>query len=103
LKLKCTHTGKSKKHSHPTAADVYFHPAATHPTAETKTKTKTEAEAKPFNKYFTPPQIPNITTTLLIPLTLMPTTCLLLMQTFTYNQHPLVLLLELSALHINIE
>jgi hypothetical protein len=71
LKFKCACSGKLKKHSHPAATNVHFHPIATCPMAKTKTKTKTEAEAKQFDKYFAPPQVPSVTMMLLISLVLM--------------------------------
>jgi hypothetical protein len=61
------------------------------------------AKAKQFDKYFAPPQVPDITTALLVSLMSMLTTHLLLTHTFLYNQHPLILLLEFSALHVDAE
>jgi hypothetical protein len=61
------------------------------------------AEAKQFDKYFAPPQVPDVTTALLVSLTSTPTTRLLLAHTFVYDRHPLVPLLELSALHVDAE
>ena len=104
LKLKRARSGKSKKCSRPAAAaDVHFHPAATRPAAETKTKTQTKAEAKQFDKYFAPPQVPDVTTTLLVPLAPTPTARLPLAHTFAYDRPLLVPLLELSALHVDSE
>jgi hypothetical protein len=79
---------------------MHFHPAATHLTAETKTKT--EAEAKQFNKYFTPPKVLNVTTTLLIPLVPTLTVRHPLVQTFAYDWHAMhvwVLLEQLDTAH----
>jgi hypothetical protein len=97
LKLKRARR-KSKKRSRPACAGnkVHFHPAATRPTVAAA---ETEAE---FGKYFVP-QVPDVSTTLLIPLAPTPTTRVPLAHTFAYDRHPLVPFLELSALHIDTE
>jgi hypothetical protein len=103
LKLKRTRSGKSKKRSraHPAAA-VQFHPAATATSVATET---TEDKAGEFDKYFSPAQVPSVITTLLVPLAPTPTSRVPLSSHgfFTYDRHPLVPFLELSALHIDSE
>ena len=99
LKLKSTRR-KSKKRSRLSCASdkVQFHPAATRPTvAAAAAAEETEAE---FDKYFVR-QVPDVSTTLLIPLAPTPTTRVPLSHTFAYDRHPLVPFLELSALHVD--
>ena len=92
---------KSKKRSRRGCASdkVQFHPAATRPTATAAAAVETEAE---FDKYFVP-QVPDVSTTLLIPLAPTPTTRVPLSHTFAYDRHPLVPFLELSALRVDTE
>jgi hypothetical protein len=102
LALKLRHARrKSKKRSRPACASdkVHFHPAATRPTVAPVTAAGTEAE---FDNYFAP-QVPDVSTTLLIPLAPTPTTRVPLAHTFAYDRHPLVPFLELSALHVDTE
>ncbi|KAI9511347.1 hypothetical protein F5148DRAFT_975291 [Russula earlei] len=93
LKLKRART-KSKKRTYPTCASnkVDFHPAVG----------AVEAEAE-FDEYFTLAQVPDVSTTLLVPLAPTPTARIPLAHTFAYDRHPLVPFLELSALHIDTE
>jgi hypothetical protein len=101
LALKRKHTRrKSEKRSRGCANDkVQFHPAATRPTVAATTTEETGAE---LDKYFVP-QVPEVSTTLLIPLAPTPTTRVPLSHTFAYDRHPLVPFLELSALHVDTE
>ena len=104
LAFKLKHTRrKSKKRSRRACASdkVQFHPAATRRTVAAPTVTAVEAEAE-FDKYFVP-QVPDVSTTLLIPLAPTPTTRVPLAHTFAYDRHPLIPFLELSALHIDTE
>ena len=104
LAFKLKHTRrKSKKRSRRACASdkVQFHPAATRRTVAAPTVTAVEAEAE-FDKYFVP-QVPDVSTTLLIPLAPTPTTRVPLAHTFVYDRHPLVPFLELSALRIDTE
>ena len=97
LALKLKHSRrKSKKRSRRGCASdkVQFHPAATTAAAE-----ETGIE---FDKYFVP-QVPDVSTTLLIPLAPTPTTRVPLSHTFAYDRHPLVPFLELSALRVDTE
>jgi len=95
LKLKHTRRKSKKRSCRACASDkVQFHPAATRPTvAEIETE---------FDKYFVP-QVPDVSTTLLIPLAPTPTTRVPLSHTFAYDRHPLVPFLELSALRVDTE
>ncbi|KAI0303512.1 hypothetical protein B0F90DRAFT_1916890 [Multifurca ochricompacta] len=79
-----------------TRTKVDFHPAAT--TCATETATQAE-----FDKYFASRQVPDVSTTLLIPLAPTPTTRVPLTHAFAYDRHPLIPFLELSALHIDTE
>jgi hypothetical protein len=100
LALKFKHTRrKSKKRScRGCASDkVQFHPAATRPAVAAAEETEAE-----FDKYFVP-QVPDVSTTLLIPLAPTPTTRVPLSHTFAYDRHPLVPFLELSALRVDTE
>ncbi len=102
LALKLKHARrKSKKHSRRVCASdkVQFHPSATHPPATATAAEETESE---FVKYFVP-QVPDVSTTLLIPLAPTPTTRVPLSHTFAYDRHPLVPFLELSALRVDTE
>ena len=92
---------KSKKRSRRACAgdNVRFHPAATRPTVAVPTAAETKAD---FDKYFEP-QVPDVSTTLLIPLAPTPTTRVPLAHTFAYDRHPLVPFLELSALRVDTE
>jgi hypothetical protein len=92
---------KSKKRSRRACAgdNVHFHPAATRPTVVAPTAAETKAD---FDKYFEP-QVPDVSTTLLIPLAPTPTTRVPLAHTFAYDRHPLVPFLELSALRVDTE
>ena len=104
LALKLKHARrKSKKRSRPACASdkVHFHPAATRPTVATPAAAAADADAE-FGKYFVP-QVPDVSTTLLIPLAPTPTTRVPLAHTFAYDRHPLVPFLELSALHVDTE
>ncbi|KAI0279849.1 hypothetical protein BGY98DRAFT_966901, partial [Russula aff. rugulosa BPL654] len=97
LKLKHTRRKSKKRSRRGCASDkVQFHPAATRPTVAAE---ETEAE---FDKYFVP-QVPDVSTTLLIPLAPTPTTRVPLSHTFAYDRHPLVPFLELSALRVDTE
>ena len=103
-KLKRARNGKSKRRSRPVCPSdnkLRFHPAASRPTASAP-ETEAHAHAE-FDKYFTPPQVPDVSTTLLIPLAPTPTSRVPLAHTFAYDQHPLVPFLEISALHVNAE
>jgi hypothetical protein len=104
LKLKHTRRKSKKRSCRGCASDkVQFHPAATGTTvaaiATTGAAGETEAE---FNKYFVP-QVPDVSTTLLIPLAPTPTSRVPLSHTFAYDRHPLVPFLELSALRVDTE
>lgn len=104
LRLKHTRRKSKKRSCRGCASDkVQFHPAATGPTvpaiATTAAAGETEAE---FDKYFVP-QVPDVSTTLLIPLAPTPTTRVPLSHTFAYDRHPLVPFLELSALRVDTE
>jgi len=68
-------------------------------TATAAAAEETKAE---FDKYFVP-QVPDVSTTLLIPLAPTPTTRVPLSHTFAYDRHPLVPFLELSALRVDTE
>lgn len=98
LKLKHARRKSKKRSCRGCASDkVQFHPAATHPTVAAAEETETE-----FDKYFVP-QIPDVSTTLLVPLAPTPTTRVPLSHTFAYDRHPLVPFLELSALRVDTE
>jgi len=99
LKLKQTRT-KSKKRTRPACAStkVEFHPAATRPTVAAAAESEAE-----IDKYFAPAQVPDVSTTLLVPLAPTPTTRVPLAHTFAYDRHPLVPFLELSALRVDTE
>jgi hypothetical protein len=104
LKLKHTRRNSKKRSSRGCASDkVQFHPAATGPAVAaiptTAATGETEAE---FDKFFVP-QVPEVSTTLLIPLAPTPTTRVPLSHTFAYDRHPLVPFLELSALRVDTE
>ena len=104
-KLKRARNGKSKRRSRPVVCPgddkLHFHPAASRPTAlAPETEAQTQAA---FDEYFTPPQVPDVSTTLLIPLAPTPTSRVPLAHTFAYDQHPLVPFLEISALHVDAE
>ena len=105
-KLRRARNGKSKRRSRPVCpADtkLHFHPAASRPTASApETEGQAQAQAE-FDKYFAPPQIPDVSTTLLIPLAPTPTSRVPLAYTFAYDQHPLIPFLEISALHVDSE
>jgi hypothetical protein len=98
LKLKHARR-KSKRRSRPACASdkVHFHPAATRSTVAPAPESESEAE---FDKYFAA-NVPDVSTTLLIPLAPTPTTRVPLAHTFAYDRHPLVPFLELSALRID--
>ena len=97
LKLKYTRRKSKKRSSCGCASDkVQFHPAATRPTVAVE---ETVAE---LDKYFVP-QVPDVSTTLLIPLAPTPTTRVPLSHTFAYDRHPLVPFLEFSALRVDTE
>jgi len=99
LKLKRNRT-RSKKRAHPDCASTKldFHPAATRPTVEAAAESEAE-----IDKYFAPAQVPDVSTTLLVPLAPTPTTRVPLAHTFAYDRHPLVPFLELSALRVDTE
>lgn len=105
LKLKHIRRKSKKRSRRGCASDkVQLHPAATRPTVAAIATTpaaaeETEAE---FDKYFVP-QVPEVSTTLLIPLAPTPTTRVPLSHTFAYDRHPLVPFLELSALRVDTE
>ena len=100
LKLKHARRKSNKRSRRGCARDkVHFHPAATRPTVATTAATEPKAE---FDKYFAA-QVPDVSTTLLIPLAPTPTTRVPLAHTFAYDRHPLVPFLELSALHVDTE
>jgi hypothetical protein len=108
LKLKAARR-RPKRRSRPACAStkVHFHPAAaSFPTSVTTATTGSVAEARTaaeFDKYFAPPQLPDVSTTLLVPLAPTPTARLPLARTFAYDRHPLVPFLELSALRVDTE
>jgi hypothetical protein len=77
--------------------NVEFHPAATR-RGEDKSAASTE-----FDKYFLPTPVPDVSTTLLVPLAPTPTARVPLSHTLSYDRHPLLPLMELSALHIDAE
>ncbi len=95
-----TEKKKSKNRSRPESlvrpGKVEFHPAATRRVDE-------PAAATEFDKYFVPPRVPDVSTTLLIPLAPTPTARVPLSHTLTYDRHPLIPLMELSALHVDAE
>jgi len=104
-KLKRARNGKSKRRSRPVCPGddkLHFHPAASRPTASSAPETEARTQAA-FDQYFTPPQVPDVSTTLLIPLAPTPTSRVPLAHTFAYDQHPLVPFLEISALHVDAE
>jgi len=91
---------KPKKRSHRAESlarpnDVEFHPAATR-RGEDKSAASTE-----FDKYFVPTPVPDVSTTLLVPLAPTPTARVPL--SLSYDRHPLLPLMELSALHVDAE
>ncbi|KAI0293409.1 hypothetical protein BC826DRAFT_1015357 [Russula brevipes] len=109
LKLKAARR-RPKRRSRPAAcasSKVHFHPAAaSSPTSVTTVMSASATEAKApaeFDKYFAPPQFPDVSTTLLVPLAPTPTARLPLARTFAYDRHPLVPFLELSALRVDTE
>ncbi|KAF8274262.1 hypothetical protein EI94DRAFT_1523968, partial [Lactarius quietus] len=75
---------------------VEFHPAATR-RAEDESATASE-----LDKYF-PTPVPDVSTTLLVPLAPTPTARIPLSHTLSYDRHPLLPLMELSALHVDTE
>ena len=77
--------------------NVDFHPAATR-RGEDKYAASTE-----FDKYFVPTPVPDVSTTLLVPLAPTPTARVPLSHTLSYDRHPLLPLMELSALHVDAE
>lgn len=79
------------------ADKVEFHPAAT-PRGEDKSTATTE-----FDKYFVPAPVPDVSTTLLVPLAPTPTARVPLSHTLSIDRHPLLPLMELSALHVDAE
>ena len=100
LKLKHNRRKSKKRSCRDCASDkVQFHPAATRPTSAAAAAEETEAE---FDKYFVS-QVPDVSTTLLIPLAPTPTSRVPLSHTFAYDRHPLVPFLELSALRVDTE
>jgi hypothetical protein len=103
LKLKHTRRKSKKRSCRSCASDkVQFHPAATRHTVEAIASTPEETPEAEFDKYFVP-QVPDVSTTLLIPLAPTPTTRVPLPHTFAYDRHPLVPFLELSALRVDTE
>ncbi|KAH9051489.1 hypothetical protein EDB87DRAFT_1664661 [Lactarius vividus] len=92
---------KSKKRSRPESlvrpSKVEFHPAAAR-RGDDESVATTE-----FDKYFVPPRVPDVSTTLLIPLAPTPTARVPLSHTLAYDRHPLIPLMELSALHVDSE
>jgi hypothetical protein len=105
LKLKHTRRKSKKRSCRSCATDkVQFHAAATCPTVAAIETTPAAAAAEEteaeFDKYFVP-QVPDVSTTLLIPLAPTPTTRVPLSHTFAYDRHPLVPFLELSALRVD--
>ena len=93
---------KSKKRSRPESLvrpnKVEFHPAAATRRSDDKSAAATE-----FDKYFVPPRVPDVSTTLLIPLAPTPTARVPLSHTLSYDRHPLIPIMELSALHVDTE
>lgn len=75
---------------------VEFHPAAATRRGDDESAATTE-----FDKYFVPPRVPDVSTTLLIPLVPTPTARMPL--SLSYDRHPLIPLMELSALHVDTE
>lgn len=100
---------KSKKRSRRACASskVHFHPAvatATRPTVAPAPEPSANAGVETeFDKYFAPAQVPEVSTTLLVPLAPTPTSRVPLAHTFAYDRHPLIPFLEISALHIDTE
>ncbi|KAI9456698.1 hypothetical protein BJY52DRAFT_1275523 [Lactarius psammicola] len=92
---------KPKKRSRPESlirpTKVELHPAAT------RRGDDESAAATEFDKYFVPPRVPDVSTTLLIPLAPTPTARVPLSHTLAYDRHPLIPLMELSALHVDTE
>jgi hypothetical protein len=87
-----------ERHRHACTSKVEFHPAAT-----TRTTAKPVVQATEFDKYFSPAQVPDVSTTFLVPLAPTPTTRMPLAHMFTYDCHPLIPFVELSQLHIDAE
>ncbi|KAI0003372.1 hypothetical protein BJV74DRAFT_881808 [Russula compacta] len=110
LALKLKHARrKSKKRSRRACASskVHFHPtaaAATRPTVVPvpEPSAKAKAETK-FDQYFAPAQVPEVSTTLIVPLAPTPTSRVPLAHTFAYDRHPLIPFLEISTLHVDAE
>ena len=88
---------RSRTESVPRPNKVEFHPAATR-RSEDKSAAATE-----FDKYFVPTPVPDVSTTLLVPLAPTPTARVPLSHTLSYDRHPLLPLMELSALHADSE
>ncbi|KAI0253809.1 hypothetical protein BJV78DRAFT_131509 [Lactifluus subvellereus] len=83
---------ESRRGSAARASKVQFHPAAA--------RTTEPAAQAELDKYFAP-QVPDVSTTLLIPLAPTPTARVPLPRMFAYDRHPLIPFVELSALHID--
>ena len=88
---------RCRTESVPRPNKVEFHPAATL-RGEDKSVAATE-----FEKYFVPTPVPDASTTLLVPLAPTPTGRVPLSHTLSYDRHPLLPLMELSALHVDSE
>ena len=111
-KLARVRNGKSKRRSRPVCPcdnnKLHFHHAASsrkkRSTASAPVETEAAQTQAEFDKYFTPPpQAPDVSTTLLIPLAPTPTSRVPLAHTFAYDRHPLLPFLEISALHVDAE
>ncbi|KAH9977315.1 hypothetical protein BGW80DRAFT_1288584 [Lactifluus volemus] len=89
---------RTKRHRRARTSKVEFHPVAT-----TRTTAEPVVQATEFDKYFAPAQVPDVSTTLLVPLAPTPTTRMPLAHMFTYDRHPLIPFVELSQLHIDAE
>ena len=85
---------KSRRGSPARASKVQIHPAAARPASP--------AAQSEFDQYFAP-QVPDVSTTLLIPLAPTPTARVPLRRMFAYDHHPLIPFVELSALRIDTE
>ena len=90
---------KLKKRSRPESL-VRSNKAEFYPAAATRRDDESAATTE-FDKYFVSPRVPDVSTTLLIPLAPTPTARVPL--SLSYDRHPLIPLMELSALHVDTE